>query len=102
MTTAKIAAGGPAKPESPVALFHLGLHKTGTTSFQHGLLRARKQLRARGIVYPTPPSGSFPEQHAEIAAMLMQGRVDEVRAYFRGLVDKAAARPQPHVRVFLF
>ena len=80
------------------ALFHLGLHKTGTTSFQHGLFRAREQLHALGVVYPAPPSRALPEQHAEIAAMLKLRRIDEVRAYFRGLVDTAGAG----ARLFLF
>ena len=80
------------------ALFHLGLHKTGTTSFQYGLFGAREQLRACGVVYPAPPSGAFREQHAEIAAMLKLRRVDDVRAYFRGLVDTAGAG----ARLFLF
>jgi len=91
-----------AKPESPGALFHLGLHKTGTTSFQHGLFRARERLRVHGVAYAAPPGKSFPEQHAEIAEMLKQSRVGEVRTYFQGLIDMAAAGPEPRVRLFLF
>ena len=34
-------------------ILHIGLHKTGTTSIQHGLFTNRKLLAEHGVLYPT-------------------------------------------------
>jgi hypothetical protein len=70
--------------EGPVAMVHIGLHKTGTTAFQEALdlaspLLARHQIRVmqyRGNLYPdTPRSQAFDLANAVI-------RLD-IDAYFR-------------------
>ncbi len=36
----------------PTVVFHLGLHKTGTTAFQKAMASARDRLASQGIIYP--------------------------------------------------
>ncbi|MGI0014491.1 MAG: hypothetical protein ACREBU_13775 [Nitrososphaera sp.] len=84
-------------------IFHVGLHKTGTTSFQAALTKAGDTLISGGILYPAPPSGGvFTAQHADIPLMLIQGRLNEVRAYFDGVLEQARTLSNPKIETILF
>ena len=73
------------------ALFHIGLHKTGTTSFQRAAIPGARRTEPAGIIYPAPPTGGSSDQHADLPAMLTQGRIGEVTAYFRSTIAAANA-----------
>jgi hypothetical protein len=49
-------------------IFHIGLEKTGTTSFQRFCTDRRAQLLSHGILYPTRNSGFFKTSHEPLAA----------------------------------
>jgi hypothetical protein len=67
---------------SPAVIFHMGMHKTGSTSYQGALNRARDDLMARGIFYPKSVDGAFfQEQHADIAHFVLNMRAEELRKY---------------------
>lgn len=52
-------------------ILHIGLHKTGTTSFQDACFAARDVLRQAGICYPDAPSlTGGTTQHVLLAPML--------------------------------
>lgn len=56
----------------PRLVLHIGTHKTGTTSVQHALARARRGLRAQGIIYPDTRAalgGSARVHHAVARAL---------------------------------
>lgn len=73
-------------------VFHIGLHKTGTTSFQSSCASNRQLLSAHGILYPTEiEGGSFKNSHADIPFMLAQSRRNEVEEYFKDVARHAAA-----------
>lgn len=64
------------------AVFHLGMHKTGTTSFQRALSDARDSLRTQGILYPQSPApASFVHQHADMVDMARRGQFKKIGSY---------------------
>jgi hypothetical protein len=58
------------------AILHIGTPRTGTTSFQHILVRHRKSLEARGILYPelTPRSAAMPHLSHQHLGEVLDGR----------------------------
>lgn len=44
-------------------LFHIGTHKTATTSIQNALAEQRDALRAAGVLYPITERPPFPHHH---------------------------------------
>ena len=85
------------------AFFHVGLHKTGTSSFQDALSAARETLRQGGILYPEPPPGAaFPEQHADIALMLLKGETEAAREYFDAIAKMLGSPAGAGLRCLLF
>lgn len=69
--------------QQPTVIFHMGMHKTGSTSYQHSLDQARGSLKARGVLYPDSIDGSFfPQQHADIVHLLFNGKKDDIEQYF--------------------
>ena len=85
------------------AFFHVGLHKTGTSSFQEALSAAREALYRQGILYPeAPPGASFPEQHADIALMLMRGQEGPASDYFDAVAAQLDAVAGRGLRYVLF
>lgn len=72
---------------------HIGLHKTGSTSFQVSAFNAASQLAEHGIIYPT--SGAFVEgsQHLKLANMLKRSDLLHVLEEFKQLTrEHAGAR----------
>lgn len=69
---------------------HIGLHKTGSTSFQVSAFNAAPKLAEHGIVYPT--SGAFVEgcQHLKLAAMLKRSEFSQVLEEFQRLTREHA------------
>jgi hypothetical protein len=58
------------------AILHIGTPRTGTTSFQHILVRYRKSLEERGILYPelTPRSATMPHLSHQHLGEVLDGR----------------------------
>ena len=54
-------------------VFHVGLAKTGTTSFQHECHRARRLLARHGVLYPRAMEG-FAKNHSPLAASYLAHR----------------------------
>ena len=74
----------------PRAVFHMGLHKTGTTSYQGALNSARDQLKERGVLYPLSIEGAvFPQQHADLAHLVFNQRLDVLGDYLRAVKSEA-------------
>ncbi|MFM1903431.1 MAG: hypothetical protein RLZZ440_1331 [Planctomycetota bacterium] len=72
---------------------HVGPHKTGSTSVQRALVAHRERLAEAGVWYP--PSlerAEFPDQHADIAGLLIKGGVDQVVAWLMTARSEAAQR----------
>jgi hypothetical protein len=66
----------------PDVIFHMGMHKTGSTSYQVALSRARDELKARGVLYPHSIEGAVhPQQHADVAHLVLNLRKDDLRKY---------------------
>lgn len=71
----------------PVAYLHIGMPKTGTTSIQHALAKARPQLARHGLVYP----GTAPD-HADLMAEFHRAGPDHFVFRQRGWdAEKATA-----------
>jgi hypothetical protein len=72
---------------------HVGPQKTGSTSVQRALVAERDRLTAHGVFYPpTLPDGQFPEQHADIARMLLTEGVGPVHDWVLRACDETACR----------
>ena len=85
------------------AMFHIGLHKTGTTSFQRALRLAQAKLSDGGVLYPAPPKNAlFNGQHADVPLMLRKGKFSEVRAYFQQVSEEACSASDRQIRLILF
>lgn len=56
-------------------VFHIGTHKTGSTSVQNSLFEGRELLLDNGILYPEIAFGESPElhKHVEIFLSLQKG-----------------------------
>ena len=54
-------------------IVHIGLAKTGTTSFQHACHANRRLLEEHGVLYPRPMSG-FARNHSPLAASYLAHR----------------------------
>ena len=54
-------------------VFHVGLAKTGTTSFQHDCHRHRRLLACHGVLYPRATCG-FARNHSPLAASYLAHR----------------------------
>jgi hypothetical protein len=70
----------------PRYVIHIGPHKTGSTSLQVTFQRMTKQLRARGVVYPscwTDPPRSW--GHVQLIPRLMQASDSQLTVEFREL-----------------
>jgi hypothetical protein len=68
------------------AIIHIGLHKTGTTSFQIGCSQSAQLLRDHGILYPLDDLSTLgSNQHQGIVHRLMSGEdpIDEARRLFQ-------------------
>lgn len=76
--------------QSPDVFFHMGMHKTGSTSYQVALNRARDDLKARGVFYPKSIEGAiFQEQHADIARFVFNMRRKDLEEYFLSVKKEA-------------
>lgn len=74
-------------------VFHVGPHKTGTTSAQLTLHAHRDRLLGEGVLYPAPPPGAeHPASHAALAHLLTGGRADALLAWLEETRRVAAAR----------
>jgi hypothetical protein len=78
---------------------HVGYSKTGTTALQRFLAERRKDLLARGVLYPDARYAGLPlgmESHNEIAgglAAVRGRRAPAVSSFFRQLHKRASAQP---------
>ncbi len=71
-------------------ILHVGPHRTGTTSIQKTLHRARLELAADGILYPeSTPEAHYPEQHSDLALLVKARRSAEVRQYCEDVLATA-------------
>ncbi|HEX2590792.1 MAG TPA: hypothetical protein VHL34_04830 [Rhizomicrobium sp.] len=91
-------------------LLHIGQSKTGTTSLQQSLFAARDALLAKGILYPTPGSGPWPDRNHNgfmlgfgVADRLMRGmrrrfeeNPEELGATFREFCGKITTEIEAH------
>ena len=76
---------------SPNVIFHMGMHKTGSTSYQVALSRARDELKARGVLYPYSIDGAvYPQQHADVAHCVFNGRIKDLKEYFLSVKKEAS------------
>ena len=76
---------------SPDVIFHMGMHKTGSTSYQVALSRARDELKARGVLYPHSIDGAVhPQQHADIARFVFNMRRKDLEEYFLSVKKEAS------------
>jgi hypothetical protein len=59
----------------PAAVVHIGLPKTGTTSFQLACMQGRDALASRGVLYPTDDWAMFPgaSLHQALALRVANG-----------------------------
>ena len=65
---------------APRLILHCGLHKTGTSTLQFALARARPALAAQGVLYPTNRALGFDldvDDHNPLAARLLAAGGDE-------------------------
>ena len=74
-------------------VFHIGMHKTGTTAIQGSLSRAYDTLLARGILYPH--AGRAGPGHAQLARELMNTNapVDRAPSHLGLLEEVRRAHP---------
>jgi hypothetical protein len=71
-------------------VIHVGPHKTGTTSIQHALYKARETLLHHGVYYPPSlPDAQFREQHADVAFLIRDNLTNEIDAYLTRLEKDA-------------
>lgn len=69
---------------------HIGLHKTGSTSFQRSCEENADLLRDHGLYYPLSlPNQSFYSQHHDIAILVENKDWDGVREVLNWIVDEA-------------
>lgn len=78
---------------------HIGSHKAGSTSIQSFCASQPAVLRAAGIHYPLGAFAENPGQHSSLKDLMIQGRLDEVRAFLAGAAQ--AARAEGAGTVFL-
>jgi hypothetical protein len=72
---------------------HVGPHKTGSTSVQRALVANREPLAAAGVWYPPSlDAAEFPDQHADIAALLVKSGVEPVVDWFHAAGCEAVTR----------
>ncbi len=58
---------------------HVGPHKTGSTSLQRAVVAHRDQLAKAGVWYPrSVPAAEFPDQHADVATLLVRAGPEAV------------------------
>ena len=72
-------------------VIHVGLHKTGSTSVQSAFHEHRSRLIDRGVFYPRPPAGDFPESHSDAAFLLLNGQTPEFEAWLMDAWRQARA-----------
>ena len=63
-------------------VIHIGSHKAGSTSIQNYCYHNRDILRSYGIEYPVEHFLKFPEQHSELATLLLEHDVGKLRKFF--------------------
>jgi len=70
------------------AILHIGLHKTGTTSFQNACFANRESLIERGILYPTESTLTLgTTQHQGLVASLRFGERDDIARRIQKLAE---------------
>ena len=70
---------------------HVGPHKTGSTSVQRALVANRDRLVQAGVWYPPSLAyAQFPDQHADIAGLLVNDGVDSVSDWILRTTREAA------------
>jgi hypothetical protein len=77
------------------AYLHIGLHKTGTTYFQHLMAANRSQLREHGILYPG--GNGRPNQHLAVLDLLgrrvVRGEDRRIAGAWSMLVEESRSVP---------
>lgn len=72
---------------------HVGPHKTGSTSVQQALVANRERLAERGVFYPPSLAGAeFPDQHADLARLLVRDGIAPACDWVLNGCDEARAR----------
>lgn len=57
-------------------VLHIGLHKTGTSSFQRACRSAQQRLMEVGVLYPSSRAGAqFAENHSDLAHAVLRGEM---------------------------
>lgn len=74
-------------------VFHIGRHKSGTSSLQLYLMAQRRALSSRGILYPQPAQ---PGQIAHHALAQAVNPLESDGSALEGLVQAISAELQPH------
>lgn len=63
-----------ARDESPTFVFHIGLERTGSTSFQRFCTTNAKRLRKSGVLYPTRTLAFRVDNHGPLVAAYLESR----------------------------
>ena len=62
-------------------ILHIGCEKTGTTSIQRFLARARTALKSHGVLFPVVPAGGAAEPNHKLLTLCVRNtNVDDLRA----------------------
>jgi hypothetical protein len=88
--------------QRPPLIFHIGTHRTGTTSIQWALAQNRETVRSRGIYYPNPRPyfGGTVQAHFSFAHLLTgEGLLGQAK--IRRFIDQVISDVRPGEKVVL-